>query len=113
MSWNQGRVELLLSMCKVLGFIPSGGGETLNWLTEDYLMGRKRVPGSNNRDRDGRKWTVLRERTSREEKNTLRPAAEDGGLHVVVNTSHLQQFQKRWAQKHRGEEEVGAETMQT
>lgn len=53
-------------------------------------MGRERVPGSNNRDRDGRTWAVSRERTSREKENTLRPAAEDGGFHVVVNTSHPQ-----------------------
>lgn len=57
---------------------------------EDDLMGRERVPGSNNRDRDGRTWAVSRERTSREKENTLRPAAEDGGFHVVVNTSHPQ-----------------------
>lgn len=56
---------------------------------EDDLMGRERVPGSNNRDRDGRMWAVLRERTSRE-KNTLWPAAKDGGFHVVVKTSHPQ-----------------------
>lgn len=50
-------------------------------------MGRKRVPGANNRDRDG---TMSRERTWREKENTLRPAAEDGGFHVVVNIGHPQ-----------------------